>query len=426
MRQCLAPDTMARMYTRLRWRGVLAALLPLAVAAPAGASDPLDAVETHFRKRGALAVTEVARSFLFEGQSTAHAEHLATAGCIGYLALGLGEVRDVDLALYTRAGQRVAQDIAVAPYAYARVCGAAGLDLYASATLYAGKGQLVLWRIEHAPRELGRLPASIPLAVSAGGRLEELRSVGAATDEFSSEATLLQEERANLLVGYSAGTPRALEVRAGSARGQLLLRGGRCYRVSAIVPLSRGVALELQGPASTQWSSRTTSDDRAAVAVCVPADGAYDVRVQARSMRATALVRAFEHPGVDPRRVSELGEANALAVAEADHVAKARGMSLVYLGNAWVEGATPMVWSLEIEESGCFALAALAEVGAAAIDLRLIDANGVMIAHNEGRRGIPMVFACLEEPGAVRLMMKARGPDLRVTVWRGQPVEVER
>jgi hypothetical protein len=331
-------------------------------------------------------------------------------------------VRDVDLALYTHAGQRIAEDIAIAPFAYARVCGAAGLELYASATLYSGKGQLVLWRVEGAPRELGRLPDGLPLAVSAGGRLEELRAVGAATDEQSPEATLLQDERANLALGYApAGPGRALEIRAGGARGQLLLRAGRCYRVAAIVPFSRGVALDVEGPNASHWSSRTSADDRAAVALCAETDGAYDVRVQARSPRGTALVRAFEHRAVLETRVRELGEAGALALAEAAHVARERGFELAYLGNAWVESGTPLVWPLSLPATGCYVVSAVSEVGAAAVDLRLVDAAGVLIAHNEGRRGVPMVFTCLEKPGVVRLMLKARGPDLRATVWLGRP-----
>ena len=82
---------------------------------------------------------EVARSFLFAGQSSTHVERLARAGCIAYLAIGRGEVRDVDLGLYTdpatdRRRRRGA------PYAYVRVCGAAGLVLHAGVSLYAVAG----------------------------------------------------------------------------------------------------------------------------------------------------------------------------------------------------------------------------------------------------------------------------------------------
>jgi hypothetical protein len=394
--------------------------LGLSLASLAAASD-LDAVAQHLRQRGAGEVSEVARTFLFEGQSTAHAQRLERAGCVAYLALGTGEVRDVDLALYTRAGQLIAEDAAIAPYAYARVCGAAGLDLYASATLYAGRGQLTLLRVERAPRELGRIPRSVPLAVSAGGRLEDLRAVGSALDELSAESTLLQEERAQLSLGYAtAGPAHALELRAGSARGPLLLLGGRCYRVSAVVPMTRGVALEIEGPDGKRWSTRSAADDRVALAVCPSTDGVYAARVQARPMRGTVLLRAFEHREVPAASVREVGEASALAIAEAAHVARARGLTLAQLGSAWVESSAPLVWPLTLERPGCYALAVVSEVGAAAVDVRLTDAEGVMIAHNEGRRGVPMVFACAREAGQVRLLLKARGPDLQVSLWLGQ------
>ncbi|HEY6881093.1 MAG TPA: hypothetical protein VI299_23870, partial [Polyangiales bacterium] len=134
----------------------IAVLLAAWVQRAEARTDVTAAVTAHLLARGASAVSEVSRTFLVEGQSTALPVRLERAGCAGYLALGLGEVRDVDLALYTKAGQLVAEDVAIAPYAYARVCGEAGTELYASATLYAGRGQLSLLRVDDAPRELGR------------------------------------------------------------------------------------------------------------------------------------------------------------------------------------------------------------------------------------------------------------------------------
>lgn len=393
----------------------------LALATSARASDDLRAVVDHLRARGALSVAEVASAFLFEGQSTSHAQELRGQGCVAYLALGLGEVRDVDLGLYTRAGQLIAQDVAIAPYAYARVCGAPGLELYASATLYSGRGQLRLLRVEGAPRELGRLPEELPLAVSAGGRLEELRSVGSALDDLSPEAALAYEERVHASLGYApAGPALMLELKAGNARGQLLLRAGHCYRIALNVPLSRGVAVEIEGPRAQRWLARSIADDRTALALCASEDAAYALRVQARPLRGLALVRAFEHPSVDYARARELGEATALAVAEAEFVARGRGLALSSLGHAWVEGGAPLTWSLPIAEAGCHALAVVSDVGATAVDMRLSDERGVLLAHNEGRRGVPMVFFCSAAPETVRLTLKARGPDLRVSVWLGQ------
>jgi hypothetical protein len=410
--------------------GALASLVGFVLAIPFAASardESLAAVEQHLRARGASTIVEVARTFLFEGQSTSHAQRLEQRDCVAYLALGIGEVRDVDLGLYTRAGQLIAQDVAIAPFAYARVCGERGLELYASATLYAGRGQLLLLRIANAPRELGRLPPELPLAVSAGGRLEEVRSVGAALDDLSPEAALAYEERAHALLGYVAvGAPLALELRAGHARGQLLLRGGHCYRVALNVPLSRGVAIEVEGPSGERWIGRSGSDDRAALALCAPRDGIYATRVQARPLRGLALVRAFEHPRVDVARVRELGEASTLAVAEAEYVAAGRGLSLSAIGQAWVESGAPLTWSLPPLPPGCYALAVVSEVGAAAVDLRLADENGLLLAHNEGRRGVPMVFFCARREGTLRLMLKARGPDLRVSVWLGQRAKERR
>jgi hypothetical protein len=184
--------------------------------------------------------------------------------------------------------------------------------------------------------------------------------------------------------------------------------------------MSRGVGLEIEGPESSHWSTRSNGEDRTSLALCPRSDAAYEVRVQARPMRGMALLRAFEHREVEPAQAREQGEASVLAVAEAQHVARARGLALVQLGSAWVESSAPLVWPLAVERPGCYAVAVVSEVGSAAVDVRLTDADGVLIAHNEGRRGVPMVFACAREAGPVRLLLKARGPDLRVSVWLGQ------
>lgn len=382
----------------------------------------LSAMRAHLLARGATDVRELARAFLFEGQSTSYADRLERAGCVGYLALGLGEVRDVDLGLFTEGGQPIAEDVAIAPYAYARVCATPGLGVYVSASLYAGRGELVLVRVAAAPRELGPLPEQLPLAVTAGGRLEELRSVGAARDELSPVSVVLQEERAQAALGYvPAGAPNAFAVRAGLARGRVVLRGGRCFRVVVVVPFSRGVVVEIEGPEGVRRVGRGLGDERATLALCTRQDAVYSVAVQARSLRGVALLRAFEHREVELRHVRELGDALALAVAEAEHVASARGLHLAPVGNAWVEGSTPLTWPIRLGDRGCYALAAVSEAGAGAIDLRVIDPQGVVLAHNEGRRGLPMVFVCARTSRSVRLVLRARGPDLPVSVWLGRP-----
>lgn len=406
---------------RVGWSFALA--LALCAGSSARAADA-DAVIDHLRARGARKVSELSRGFLFEGQSSVHDVALSRASCVGFLALGRGDVRDVDLGLYTRAGQLIAEDVATAPVAYARVCGAAGLRLYASATLYAGRGELLLLRVDDAPRELGRLPESVPLAVSAGGTLEELRGVGSAGDEPTTDAALLQEERTQVSLGYqAAGVPLALELRAGLAQGQLPLTAGSCVRISAIVPMSRGVALEIEAPNAVRSVTRSPGEDRAAIALCARVSGLYGVRVQARALRGVALVRAFEHREVDSARVRELGAASALALAEAETVARARGFQLTSLGHAWVEGTSALAWPLTIEAPGCHALAVVSEVGAAAVDIRVTEPDGNLLVHNEGRRGVPMVFFCVAQATSARLIMRARGPDLRVGVWLGRAKE---
>lgn len=386
----------------------------------ARADADTDVAIAHLRARGASRIREVGRVFAFAGQSSAYVERLERAGCVAFFALGRGEVRDVDLGLYTEAGQLLVDDVASAPYAYARLCGAAGLTLHVSTSLYAGRGELVLLRVDDAPRELGRLPETVKLAVGVGGSLEDLREVGVAADELTVESSLLQEERMHRALGYvPTATPMALELRAGSAIGELTLAEGRCTRVSASVPHARGIAIEVEAPTAVRWSARSPGEDRVAIALCAPTTGSYAVRIQARPLRGIALVRAFERGDVPVARIRELGEASALAVAEAESVAAVRGLALRQLGSAWVDGETQLAWPIALPAAGCYALAAISEIGSAALDIRLTTDNGVLLAHNEGRRGVPMVFFCAEQARGVRLVLRARGPDLRAGIWLG-------
>ncbi|MFT3922583.1 MAG: hypothetical protein QM778_08625 [Myxococcales bacterium] len=379
-------------------------------------------MKRHLLEHGASGVSEVARAFLFESEASVHEVRLERDECVGFLALGTGEVRDVDLAVHTRAGQPLAEDLAQQPLAYARVCGAAGLVMYVSATLYAGRGELLLLRVDDGPRGVERLPEAIQFAVSAGGRAEQTRGVGGAPDELMLDLKLEQAESALRELGYRAqGRANALELRAGVAEGGLILEAQRCYRVVAYVPVSRGVLVEVAAPSPSErkWDARAAQDDRVELPICTELAGVYSVRVQARPMRGVVIVRAFEHEGASAPAIRALGAARALTWAEANVVAKARGFTLAPLGDAWVEASMPHTWPVSLKAGFCYAFAGIAEGGAPAVDVRLIDAEGLLVARNEGRRNVPLLFTCATRDQRARLILRARGQDGAVSVWVG-------
>ena len=387
-------------------------------------SQPLlSLVQKHLLAQGASKVSEIARDFLFEGEASVHEVRLEREECVGFLALGTGEVRDVDLAVHTRAGQPLAEDVGQQPMAYARVCGGPGLMMYVSATLYAGRGELLLLRVEDAPRGVERLPEAIRFAVSAGGRAEQTRGVGGAPDELMLDLKLDQAESEFRELGYRAqARASTLELRAGVAEGALILEGQRCYRVVAYVPVSRGVLLELHAPEPSErkWDARTAQEERAELAMCTDVGGVYPVRVQARPMRGVVIVRAFEHQSAASPAIRALGAARALTWAEADVVAKARGFTLTPLGEAWVESSVSHTWPVSLKAGICYAFAGIAEGGSQAVDVRLIDARGVLLARNEGRRNVPLLFACARKDESARLVLRARGQDGAVSMWIGK------
>jgi hypothetical protein len=413
---------------RAALRFVPAALALLALLAPiharaldASRSEALAQVKSHLEARGARDVREVLRDFLFEGESRVHELAAARGGCVGLLALGLGEVRDVDLSLHTVAGQALAEDTAVAPYAYVRACVAANVPLLASVQLYAGRGELVLFAMQEAPRELGRFAEGIPLAMPPGGGIEALRTIGGVPDESPFEGPMLAEERELAELGYVAPGPVVpLLLRGGQATSALVLEAGRCYQVVVLVPFARGVAIKVEAPDGTSWDGRMPAADRAAAFLCTERTGGeFQLRVESRVLRSVALVRAFEHPDVDPRDHESLGAARALGVAEARHVARARGLRVERVGEAWVESAVPLSWPVTLQAGRCYAVWALGERGLASVDVRLVDGAGVLVARTEGPPHGASVFHCASKGGGHRLVLRPRGQDGIVSVWLG-------
>jgi hypothetical protein len=184
--------------------------------------------------------------------------------------------------------------------------------------------------------------------------------------------------------------------------------------------MSRGLVLELTGPDGRTREARTSQDDRVDVAVCTRQAGWHALHVQARLLRGVVTTRVFEHPGVRDADVVSLGDARALAWAEADTVASARGFRLSSLGEAYVEGSVPHSWPVALEAGHCYALAVVSEGGASAVDVRLVSESGLLLARNEGRRGVPLVFACIARGERARLVLRARMREGTVSVWAGK------
>jgi hypothetical protein len=382
------------------------------------------AITRHLEARGAHDIREVARAFLFEGSARVVDAVAETRTCMGFLALGLGDVRDIDLALYTRAGQAISEDSGTAPYAYVRACVDAGMPLYVSAQMYEGRGELLILRMRDAPRELGRFAESIPWAVSPGGRLEATRAIGTVGESSVLEGPAVEEERALAELGYVAvGTVTPLLLRGGLGMAQFSLDQGGCYRVVVLVPFARGVAVTVSAGPDQSWDGHARTGDRATAFVCTARGGTFAVRVESRVLRSVAIVRAFAHPQVSAREVATLGEARALGVAEARHVGATRGLVVEHVGQGWVEGAVPLTWPLSLEAGRCYAVWALGPRGLPSVDVRLTDGHGVLLARTEGPPHGASVFHCAAANGVVRLELRPKGEDGMVSLWVGSSQE---
>lgn len=382
-------------------------------------AQPPDAlIADHFGRAGAGAELLLGRQFLFEGQALVRSVRFERAGCHAAFAWGGVGLRDVDLGIYSQAGQPLSEDRGATPYGYARVCAAAGVTLFVSAQAYAGRGELSLFWVTDAPRMLGRLPEQLPLAVVSGGRVSATRAVGVEAAELSVEAPLLHDERQLAQAGYVAlGPPSLLEVRAGLAEGALFLPAQRCFRVVAFVPGARGILFELES-AGQHREARGPDAELLRMSLCQEEAKPVSVRVRTRALRSLAVVRVFEHPGATPADAARYGEERALLLAEARRAAESRGFRLRHLGEAWSEPGVSLSWPVA-EARGCLMVAALPDTGPEP-ELLLTDTSGSVLARNEGRHGISTVFGCAPAGRQLQVLVRGHGGAGPVSLWLGQ------
>lgn len=375
-------------------------------------------IRAHFVGRGSQPPALLGREFLFEGGALVRRIVFEHAGCPALFAWGGAGLRDVDLAVYSLAGLALAEDRGATPYGYARLCVEAGTEVFVSAQAYSGRGELALYRVESAPRTLGRLPEALPLGVAAGGRSVATRPIGSDAAELAVEVPLLHDERQLAAAGYVAlGPPSLLEVRAGLAEGSVLLPAKRCFRVVAFVPGARGLLLEL-GAGATLREARGADAELVRLAVCQATAGPLAVRVRTRALRSLAVVRVFEQPRAELAEAELFGEERALLLAEARVLAQSRGFQLRHLGEAFSERGSGVSWPVQ-SESECVMLVALPERGAEP-ELLLLDAAGNVLARNEGRRGLSTLYSCAPRAPGTRLLLRGHTGDGAVSLWLGQ------
>jgi hypothetical protein len=131
------------------------------------------------------------------------------------------------------------------------------------------------------------------------------------------------------------------------------------------------------------------------------------------------LVRVFEHPLARASDARLYDDDRALGLAEARNLARERGQELTHLGEAWLEGERPLGWPVQLMRGRCHMFVALPEGGKSS-ELRLVDAQGVVLAHHEGRRGTTAVYTCARQDEQARLFVRTSGLTGVVSLFQGQ------
>lgn len=403
----------------VRARALLACWLTLAwTAGNAQAKDAERVARDFLQKLGGDVQGPGQRAFLAEGQGRAW-EFQVDKGCVGFLAFGRGQVRDVDLALHSTGGLALDEDETVAPYAYVRTCTERAATLYVAARMFSGQGELLLLRVNDAPTALGVLPDALSLAAAPGGRLEPPRDVGPSTRPVTAANRLEATASRLQQLGYRwANVARELRLYQGSAATSVPLEAGRCYLLVAAAAAGTTLLLEAVGPFESQWMARGLGGD-ATLAICGRNNAEYGIRVRSRPGRTAVRLSLFEHPLARIEPGAQVEDGAELARAEARHRLAALGMQTRALGDAWAEPGTNLIWPLKVDKPGCYAVVAVTP-RQSRVDLRLTDDQGRLLARDDGRARAPTVYFCTEHKGPFRASIRSSTRPQRVTLVLGE------
>jgi hypothetical protein len=361
-------------------------------------------------------VREIESGFLLEGESAVHEATVGDAGgCLGFLAVGARNVRDLDLSIYTTTGTSLVEDVATNAHPYVRFCGAPGLPLRVVVRMYQGQGAYRLVPVDNAPTSVDRLddllgPCAGPEETGTPEPPPDLGPEPAAMslDESARRELAGLRDRGYVLMD--------LVIRGEAAQGQgqqhrLDLASGDCYAVLAVG--DRGVTdLDMTLLGMTRGrASRDAGHERTALVRICPDEPAHMLEV-----------RAYRGGGGYRIHVLRLVETPAARAAGID------GVSRVFFGEwtaraakhafatqivtwASIAPGEPLAVPIRFERGRCYAIGAVPapDFERGDIDVVVTDSDGRLLTWDVGPDNSPMTFYCADTDGDAIASLRLAG-----------------
>jgi len=396
---------------------------PSAVAAqevaPSEQPSPAQCVERALNAAGSAGAVPTGApmvEFLLEKETRVHSYTLVSDGCVGFLAIGQGMVKDLDLAIHADTGMLLAQDTAQDSHPYARYCGATGLSLHVVLQMYEGRGEVTLVTLLNAPHEMRALADVLRGCGVPAPDTKALTDVGpeppgpSLPDAYLAMAGVLAEQGyrpEHVLIDDTLSERRRVNREA-------QLKSGVCYALALIGEASvedLDLRVVSRGAQPTVLGEDSSRERFAVIKVCPPdADVMLDIRMYRGEGRfqvhsfVSEPVEGFAAPaGVEGGTRS--------AFAEISHAMARRGMQSSAAHWAVVEPGSQTMLPVRLLAGRCYAIGAVVgpELDGADLDLRLVDTEGRLLAWELGSSDQPLVFHCSAVDRLVRVVGEAHG-----------------
>lgn len=385
--------------------------------APAEPPSPEQCVERAMDAAGSLGAVATGApvvAFLLEKETRVHTFTLPSDGCVGFLAIGQGMAKDLDLAIHADTGMLLAQDTAQDAHPYARYCGATGLSLHVVLQMYEGRGEVTLVTLLNAPHEMRALADVLRGCGVPAPDTKALTDVGPEPPGPSLPDAYLNMSRVLAEQGYRPEhvlIDDTLSERRRVTR-EAQLKSGVCYALALIGEASvedLDLRVVSRGAQPTVLGEDSSRERFAVIKVCPP-DG--DVTLDIRMYRGQGRfqVHAFVAEQVAGFAVPTGVEgATRSAFAEISHGMARRGMQSSATLWAVVEPGSQTALPIRLSAGRCYAIGAVVgpELDGADLDLRLVDVEGRLLAWELGSSDQPVVFHCSAVDRLVRVVGEA-------------------
>lgn len=372
-----------------------------------GLAACLGQISTDARALGARAIRRHPARFMLAPESSEVDIAMPEDGCLGVLAVGRRQVQQIELTVYSAAGEALGQAASAGAYGYVRVCGPAGMRLVAHIVVHSGAGEVEVMSLFGAPEKLPSLASAMtscigigqpqaapvdigpePIGAPLGQRLKlaqaRLEAMGYRSQGFPSFGALGSYRREQRELAMPQDTCLAIVAVPDADMGDLDFR----IFSSSEPPVLLGRAAARGGAA--------------VVRVCTdaPSDYLLDLRSFSRGGRYAVVSMVIRDPEGFVRPVG-LRSSTRSALWEVAHRFGSVGMKVQELQWADLSGAFEYRAPLPLSAGRCYGVAAIAGTGIKldSVSLSVTDASGRMVSSDTGGRPQKMVFLCPEMDG---------------------------